>query len=522
MELTVETITDAPNMGKSMISVGFNAATQKLLPEEAPPAKTDQSFVYRNVGKHIAIYGGAQNGTMYGVLSFLERELGCRWYTPEATVIPKKERHGFVRLHHQEAPAIRVRNVFYYHAFNPLWAARNRSNGELCFGRARQQPGGVESYWAVHTMGRFIPEKEFFAEHPEYFSLIDGKRQAHEAQVCMTNPDVLPITIERLKKYMREQPEHLIYSVSQNDGYNPCQCDPCQALVTQEGSESGPILWFVNQVADAVKDEFPDKYVGTLAYVYGSKAPKTLVPRDNVVIRLCSFDGCWGHDLDSCPQNDYFVRDIEGWSAITDRIYVWDYVVNFSAYLMPHPNILSLQRRVQYLRDNNTIGVMPQAAYTSPGGEFAGLRGSLLSKLLWNPEVNVEAVIDDYMHGYYGRSGAHIRAYFDLLHGLMTPNTHFRGLEADDPMFSGDFLKKANRLFDAAESVADNADILRRVEKTRLSLLYLECARNPVQAKRTGKYKRFRALVEREKLTGYKEGRPGHMEAFHKSVEDAK
>jgi Domain of unknown function (DUF4838) len=520
--LPIHEADSAPVSDAPVISVGFNACTQALLGKgAAKPDDIDQAFTYRNVGPHILIYGGRQSGTMYGAHTFLERELGCRWYTPKATVIPKRSSYAFDRLRYHDAPAIRVRNVFYFEAFDPHWAARNGSNGELTFGDARKQPGGVESYSGVHTMGRFIPEKEFFEEHPEYFSLIDGERRAEEAQVCMTNPDVLRITIDRVRDHMREHPEHLIYSVSQNDGYNPCQCDKCQALVEQEGSESGPILWFVNQVADAVKDEFPDKYVGTLAYVYSSKAPKTLRPRPNVVIRLCAFDGCWAHGFKECPENDYFVRDIEEWSKLTRNLYIWDYVVSFANYLVPFPNFRALQPRIQYLRDHHVIGVMPQAAYQGPACEFSGLRAYVLAKLLWNPDVDVDSVIDDYMYGYFGRSGQHVRRYFNLLQDLVTEDTHFRGIGRGDPLHTDTFVREAARIFDEAEAVADNDEIHARVERARLPLFYLQCARTPAKARRDGVYERLRAVVEREGVTHFSEGPPREAEDFYHFVETA-
>lgn len=119
-----------------------------------------------------------------------------------------------------------------------------------------------------------MPPSEFYEEHPEYYSLIDGERIYERAQLCLTNPDVLDIITERLKQAMRENPSNLIYSVSQNDWRNPCQCDNCQAIVDQEGSrQSGIMVWFVNQVAARFKDEFPNKYVGTLAYQYTRKPP---------------------------------------------------------------------------------------------------------------------------------------------------------------------------------------------------------------------------------------------------------
>ena len=502
------------------IYLGYNKTTRRLLGRSTPrPAAEDQSFTYRNAGPDIVIYGGRNVGTQYGVMSFLEREFGCRWYTPSVSVAPKRDRRTFTLLHHTESPDIRVRNVFYYEAFDPIWAARNRSNGLLTFNTIREQPGGVESYWSVHTFNRLVPPDEFFDESPEYFSLIDGKRTAHEAQLCLTNDDVWEIVTERTLQVMRENPGHLIYSVSQNDGYGPCQCDPCQAIVKEEGTEQGPILRLVNHVAEAAEKEFPDKFIGTLAYVYSQKPPKNLRPRDNVVIRLCSFDCSWVQPYATHPLNKAFVDDIERWSEIAPKLYIWDYVVEFGHYLMPYPNMHALQGNIQFFRDHNAIGVMPQAAYQSRGGEFAELRAYVLSKLLWDPECDVDAVIDDFIYGYYGRSGQYIRTYLDGLQALITPETWIRKPLPDGPTFTEAFIAEADSLFDQAETVAENETMRRRVEMARLSILYLKCIRTPKEAKEDGTYARFREIAEREGITHYSEKGKPYVEEFHAKMD---
>ncbi|HEX4949873.1 MAG TPA: DUF4838 domain-containing protein, partial [Blastocatellia bacterium] len=353
--------------GDRVIVVGFNARAKALLGAAAKePAVEDESFTYRNVGASLVLYGGKARGTMYSVMSFLEREFGCRWYTPRVSLAPKRESYRFDALFHTEAPGVRVRNDFYYEAFDPTWAARNRVNGAMSH---RAQPGGVESYWGVHTFYHFVPSQEFFSAHPEYFSLIDGKRTWERAQLCLTNPDVLRIVTERLRDTMRKHPEYLIYCVSQNDWLNPCQCDHCQAIAKREDSEAGPVLWFVNQVAAAVEKEFPNKFIGTLAYQYTRKPTKTERPRPNVVIRLCSIEACFAHDFLHCPENVSFVADLQGWARIAPQLYIWDYVMNFSHYIMPFPNFRVLQPNIQTLRANKAIGIMEQAAYQSRGGE---------------------------------------------------------------------------------------------------------------------------------------------------------
>lgn len=504
------------------IYIGYDDSFQKLwktMPQlsSKPPLPGDESFQYFNMGPSIFILGGRDRGTMYGVMSFLEREMGVRFYTPRVTVAPKKQRYAFTCLEHAEKPGIRVRNDFYFEAFDPIWAAHNRVNGAMTW---REQPGGLECYWAVHTFFPLVPPEEFFASHPEYYSLVDGKRQYERAQLCLTNPDVLQIVIDRIKKKMRELPQYLIYDVSQNDWGNPCQCEKCQAIAKAEGSESGVVIWFVNQVADAVKKEFPDKFIGTLAYQYTRKPPKTIKPRDNVVVRLCSIECCFAHDFRNCPENESFVEDMEGWAKLAPHLYIWDYVVNFSHYIMPYPNFRVLQPNIQFFRDHNAIGIMEQAAYQSRGGEFAELRAYVLSKLLWDPEIDVPSVIDDFMYGYYGRAGQYVKAYFDLLHNQITPDTHIHlGLSPEDKIFSDDFVRKAERLFDEAEKVADNEEIRQRVEVARLPIMYLKCRRSPIEAKADGTYDRFKAIVAREGITHYAEAGEPHRRAFHEMMD---
>lgn len=502
------------------IIVGYNKHSKQLLGDVFnSPDSLDESFTYKNIKSNIVLVGGKQRGTMYAVFSFLENVFGVRWYTPEVTVIPKREKYTFNYINHFEEPSIQVRNDFYYEAFDPTWAAHNKINGAMGY---RKQHGDIEGYWSVHTFYKFMPPSEFYDEHPEYYSLIDGKRIYENAQLCLTNPDVLDIITKRLKQTMREHPSNLIYSVSQNDWRNPCQCDKCQAIVDQKGGQSGIIVWFVNQIADRIKDEFPDKYVGTLAYQYTRKPPENIKPKNNVVIRLCSIESCFAHDFKSGPENQSFLSDLEKWSDISPHLYIWDYVVNFSHYIMPYPNFKVLQPNIQTLRDNSSIGIMEQAAYQSRGGEFAELRAYVISKLLWNAEADVDKVIDDFMYGYYGRSGQYVREYFDLLHSQITPKTHIHlGLRPDDKIFSDNFVREADKIFDKAEIVAENDKMKERVEMARLPLMYLKCKRYPVNSKYDGTYARFNKIVEREGITHFAEAGQTHIDAFNEQVINA-
>ena len=511
---------DDSEITENEIIIGNNKHSQRLLGNDfSQPDLLDESFIYKNVKSNIILAGGKQRGTMYAVFSFLENLFGVRWYTPDVTVIPNREKFIFEYIEHHEKPSLQVRNDFYYEAFDPTWAAHNKINGAMGF---REQHGDIEGYWAVHTFYRFMPPSEFYDKHPEYYSLIDGKRIHDHAQLCLTNPEVLEIITDRLKTAMRENPSNLIYSVSQNDWRNPCQCDNCQAIVKKEGSEAGIIVWFVNQVADKVKEEFPNKYVGTLAYQYTRKPPEKIQPKENVVIRLCSIECCFAHDFKSCPENQAFLSDLKEWSSISPHLYIWDYVVNFSHYIMPYPNFNVLQPNIKTFRDNSSIGIMEQAAYQSRGGEFAELRAYVISKLLWNAECDVDEVIDDFMYGYYGRSGQYVREYLGLLHKQITSETHIHlGLDPNDKIFSDKFIEEADKIFNNAEIVAESDQIKERVEMARLPLMYLKCKRNPVISKYDGTFERFNKIVEQEGITHFAERGKPHKDAFHEQVINA-
>ncbi len=133
-----------------------------------------------------------------------------------------------------------------------------------------------------------------------------------------------------------------------------------------------------------------------------------------------------------------------------------------------------------------------------------------------------DEVINDFMYGYYGRSGQYIREYLDLLHSQVTPETHIHlGLEAADKIFSDQFVLEAEKVFDEAERVAENKTIKERVELVRLPLMYLKCKRYPVNSKSDGTYERFINIVEREGITHFAEAGKPHIDAFNDQVNNA-
>ena len=514
-------VTNLPKGKGPKIYVGYSLQVKQLVGKRMIP-KDYEGFTYRNIGPNVVIYGGSQRGTMYGVFRFLERELGVRWCTPKFTVVPKKDSWSFSKLCDSEKPSIQYRYSNYYATEDPAWCAHNLEN--MKWGPLENDYGNLEAYWNCHTMGQFISSGEYYKDHPEYFALKDGKRVSDYAQLCLSNPDVLRICKEKLEKVMKEQPLNRIYSLSQNDNCTYCQCDKCKAIEDKYGGHSGLIIWFVNQVADALKDEFPDKYIGTFAYQYTRKPPVGIQPRENVVIRLCNIECCFAHPMTAgCEQNKSFMRDFEGWSKIAPHMFIWDYVVNFHQYVAPFPNFGVLGPNIKAFRDNKAIGVFEEAAYQGAGGEFADMKAWVLDKLMWNPEQNTDSLAKDFCYSFYGKAAPKIYEYYRLCQDLVKPDTHF-GIYFDehDKIYTEDFIDKSMELMDDAEKAADTETIKEHVDLVYLQVLYLRCMRDIPKAKEDGTWDEFCRLGRKYKVVFSEGDRGCNLDTFVKWCEEGK
>lgn len=476
--------TDAEPLPAKAILLGATRHTTAAIGRPAElPALGDDGFLLLTAGPHLLIVGSPVRGTLYGVYELLETYGGCRWYASFHSVIPQRQTWTLPPLDVAQTPAFAMREPFWWVMFPGDFAARCKANGNRM--ELEDKHGGKIRFGGglfVHTFNRLCPPEEFFAAHPEYFSEINGQRTANRSQLCLTNPDVLRIVTERLLQAIRKDPDGKLFSVSQNDWAGYCTCPRCKAIDDREGSPSGTMIWFVNQVAEAVEKEFPEVWIETLAYQYTRHPPKTLRPRRNVVPRLCTIECDFSKPLDisTYEQNVRFVEDIQGWAAISDKLYIWDYVTNFGHYLGPHPNFAALQGNVQFFRDHGVVGLFEQGAYQAPHAEFAELRAWVLAKLLWDPDQDVQKLYDDFFPGYYGAAAAPVREYWESLQALVTsPDIALRiWSPPTDAYYTDAFFDHAMALFaDAERRVAGDPEALYRVQMTGASVLYAKLTR---------------------------------------------
>ena len=454
---------------------------------------TDDGFMIVSKEDRICITGLHPRGTLYGVYEFLEECLGCRFFSPEVEVVPQQEEMVLEPLSIKRIPAIEYRSSSVFQLRDPLYGAKRRINGQEL--QAGPSTGGCVEYgksYFVHTFCRsLIRPEDYFDEHPEYFAEIDGVRIREKTQLCLTNPDVLKLVTEQVLEDIRRQPNARIFSLSQDDNYNGCTCEKCRALDEYEGSQAGSLLHFVNAVAQEVEKEFPDVIIDTLAYQYTRRPPKHVHARRNVCVRLCTIECCFVHPLGECtvddpdaPRKDYaqsFRDDLIDWGKKCDRLYIWDYVTNFSHYWMPHPNFHVLAENIRFFWQNNVRGLFEQGCAAPVGGEMNDLRAYLLGKAMWDPGVDADRLRAEFLQAVYGSAAPFIDEYLETVYRAVDEcGSHLYCFNhPDKPWHTMALVERCEELFAQARQAADNEAILRRIRFQEMAVRYLRILLTP-------------------------------------------
>lgn len=418
----------------------------------------------------LRISSGGDKGAIYGVVTLLDDYLGVEYYTAHTYTLEKKPTIEIPELDRAENPSFRYRQTQSY-------AIQEDPIYKMWFRLEEPNEVFANNLW-VHTFDKILPSAEFGESHPEYYSYINGERRPGAAsQWCLTNPEVFEIVAHRVDSIFRANPDKKMISISQNDGnFTNCTCPTCKALDEQEGgTPSGSLIHFLNKLAA----RFPDKEFSTLAYLFTMHPPKQVKPLPNVNIMLCDIDCRREVPLTDNASGQDFMRAMEGWSKISDNIFVWDYGINFDCYLSPFPNFPILQKNMQLFKDHHVTMHFSQIA-GSKCGTFTEMRAYIVSKLMWNTQQDVDSLMKQFMQGYYGAAAPYLYQYEKLLEGALlgsgqdlwifdSPVSHKKG------MLNAHCLKRYNELFDQAEkAVADSPELLDRVRIERLTLQYSE------------------------------------------------
>lgn len=464
-------VTEAAAESGPRLLVGDTAAARALMPSFNPKTMAYDGIVIQTVGNDLILAGHPQRGALYAVYTFLEDSVGIRWWASDETFIPFKPTLPLPDVNLRYAPKLRFRETYYLDSFNARFKTRLKGNFSS---RTRYMLAPLEmiptsyggNHRLIHFAGRnsayhsfyeLLPPAKYFQAHPDWYSEIKGVRTHKKSQLCLTNIEMRKELTKNAIALLRADPNADIIQISQNDGHGRCECAACLAVEKEEGGigvAAGPLLRFVNQVAEDIEKEFPNVFIDTFAYQYTRKAPSKVRPRHNILIRLCDIECSFLQPLEGSKENAPFMQDLAAWSRIADgNLFGWDYVTSFSSYMLPHPNLRVLAPNVRTFVNHGAIGLFEQGDALCAAGDFVRLRQWVLAHLLWNPNLDADLLIDTFLVGYYGeKTGAALKRYLDFLHDRAEQTGVYLGCYQDNVThwLDADSIFEAARMMETA------------------------------------------------------------------------
>ncbi|MBD3185372.1 DUF4838 domain-containing protein [Candidatus Bathyarchaeota archaeon] len=491
--------------------------------------KNSDSFLMTVKQNSLIIAGGCPRGTLFGIYHFLDTFLGVRFLAPEVVHVPQNDPNLTISVDTSSKPAFKYRVITYLDGLDPEFSSTQKVNLNPF---ADEETGGSYKFSPdklTHTFYSLVPPKRYFKEHPEYFSLVDGERLEQLGQLCLTNPNVVRIATEIVLKWFKEEPDIMTVGVVQNDWTNYCTCANCKAV--DAGNPARSLLHFCKHIAAKVKEIYPDKYIHTIAYTYTEKPPMDMKGElpDNLIVTVCNmYPYRSNRPMDQDRMNERYHENLKGWLDIAPHVFVWHYFVDFTHYLLPYPIWHTMATDLKHYRDLGVEGVLLQAGIgLGLYQEFQELKMHVFHKLLWNPDLDVDGLIKDFVKYYYGPAAERVQQFIDNLLPIEKRDDvslHlYVGLEGNH--LQREWILENMEIIDLAmEDAGDDPVIIERVEKVRIMLDYayliLPVDFDVVLGKikphdfklRKKVFERFQHLTTKFKITSPGEGAP--MSAF--------
>ena len=475
---------------------------------------SNEGFVIKVLDNEDIIFiSKSERGILYSIYEFLRKVIKLNYLDSEFYVYDNVNKIDINDEIRYDFP-FEYRECYFTDSFKESFASHNLLNSNLA--KLGSHVGGKTKWFNCHhSFSDLISPDEYFDIHPEYFSEIDGKRVRVHTELCLSNPDVFNLCLKRVKEWIKNNPDCKVFSVAQDEWMGhwirmACECKHCKAFDEAHCSQSASIINFVNKIAEALEDEYPDILIHTFAYQYSRKPPVGLKVHKNVIVRLTNIECSWGESIeegalrDPNGRNALFLQDLEGWSKLTNRLYIWDYAVNFRNYLLPFPCLHSMAKNIELYKRIGVKGLLMQGNFSAGGKGYLDELKSFVSAKLMTGNYNLHDLIHYFCDNYYGSASHTIYRYINLFENEVQDKSLWLYDDADSELFSDDIVKKGRELIDIAleESKYDSDVIKKHINGLKLSQDYLEIVRTPLDDKsRNNRIDEFNIEIRKQGIT---------------------
>lgn len=473
-------VADTPPTDPHLLVLGTrNPLTERLGDSVDHTRLGEDGFALRTVDTTVFIAGANSRGTLYGVYWVLDRLLGVRWFAADYTRIPTASTLDISRdkLSGDKMPRFRYRQIYAGDAADPAYRHHNLLNGN----RGWDIPPAPSVIAPpvpkeLDTWSTFWPADPFGGNYRE---MVPDESLWHGGQILAMDPRAREMATENLVKKLQERKAQGLdpsWGFEQYD--SDWQPDPASRAFADAhgGALSAAVVDLANDVAARVRQQVPDARLSTQAYWFSFTPPTGITVGEGVVMTVAPIEANFANSLFT-DDNAQIGRHIRTWCDLADEIVLWDYVTDFACYIQPFPDYWSLGETIRTLARYPEIGgYFGQSAYNGMGAEFVQLRSWMLGRLLWDPTLDADALIREFLDGYYGAAAEPIYRYMRLLQQSVKDTETRLTFNAtlNSPYLNFDTMVRADDLMAAAEAaVKDDPERRKHVQAVRMGVDYV-------------------------------------------------
>lgn len=374
-----------------------------------PPSPLEpDGFRIVRAGPNLFFKGRHDEGHAFAVYYFLQYHGGARWYEPGTLgeVIPDRSAWRVNRLNRHVRPSYLSRGLSGMRRgdvseFN-TWRIRNLLRQTL-------PPN--------HNIHRVVTP-DLFETHPEWFPLINGKRQrpdrisGYNPNPDYTNTALADYAAGVAANYFDQNPDALAFSLAITDVTDFDQSEATRAAVSPlryyrgRPDFSDLAFAFMNKAAEKLGETHPDKYLSALAYYWTENVPS--FPVHPKVIPFITADRPLWHDPVFREEEKDLIRR---WTRAGPEIVgVYDYYYG-NPFVVPR---IFTAAQADFIPFAHREGVRAFYTILGPIWPYDNYKAWLTARLLWDVNQNEAQLRQAFYHDFYGPSAKPIAAFFEL------------------------------------------------------------------------------------------------------------
>ncbi|MBP1989836.1 DUF4838 domain-containing protein [Paenibacillus eucommiae] len=460
-------VTDANAATGVKIFIG-NAAPDPQLDQIRQGGTDPDSFRLSVSADTIQLIGLSERGTLFAAYELLE-QIGIRWFAPGeiGTEVPAMQTIRVKQQNTIQHPGVTSR---YMGGIYPLFSQEPMDFVDEFEGKGwLDHSRGNNS--TVALGGHGLPCTITAQERPDLYVQVNGKPTS---QFDVTKPEVLACVVDGALKFLEEHPDAKYLDLGPHDGddfgtsaWDAEDYDPLMG----SNSITDRYVKFYNLVLEQIEPQYPDVGIAFFAYLRYMRAPVREIPNPKLlpVIAPITVERIHSMENGMSWERSYLKDLIADWKKLGVDVSFYSYMYNLADPGLPFSMINRIVEEMNHFRDQ---GMNQLRFEVLPSWGYQGPSLYLMSKLSWNPELDVQETLTDYFSKFYGPAAEPMWNHFRKLEDTFAKADYYTGAVFDFiKILTPEVLSDLESTLAEAESaVPTDSKYAKRIRMVRVAL----------------------------------------------------